>query len=212
MRKLTNLGLLLLSLTVHISLIGFIFFALLTITNWYLQKIPLLGVDLHNTITYVSYLKRHFMLPVNGFKDIWFTGVPLYKDTLLLHYYFILPLTQFFSVLDAVRYYVVGSIFAFGIFTYLLLFRLSKNHLVAAGITLLTLFSSGYYGSLVWGGSLPYFSTQPFLPLVILLLVMYLQTGNRGWFAAAALATGGAFTGLPLLTGTFIIPIWIKFY
>ena len=74
------------------------------------------------------------MLPVNGFKDIWFTGVPLYKDTLLLHYYFILPLTQFFSVLDAVRYYVVGSIFAFGIFTYLLLFRLSKNHLVAAKI------------------------------------------------------------------------------
>lgn len=209
MKAVNKALLLLVSLLLHLLIIGSLFFFFLKFANWYFYKIPLLGVDFYNTVTHVSFLKRDFQLPLNGFIDMWYTGFPLYDDVLLFHFYAILPLTYFFPIIDAVKYYTLGSTFLFGVFSYFLFFRLNRNHLISGALSLLALYSVGFFGSLTWGGSIPYYATQTYLPSVMLLLVLYLQTCQRRWFCLAALFAGWSFLGHPALAGTFVVPVSI---
>lgn len=144
MKTIKKITFLTLSILIHLLIIGSLFFFFLPFAKWYFNKVPLLGVDFYNTVTHVSYLKRYFQLPTTGFLDIWFTGFPLYQDPILLHFYAILPLTLYFSIIDAIKYYALGSTFLFCIFSYFLFFRLSRNYLIAASLSLLTLYSFGF--------------------------------------------------------------------
>ncbi len=176
---------------------GTIFWQWFPVAKWYYTYRPILGIDFYNTVTYVSYLSRHFAFPFNGWKYIWWSGVPFSSDYPLLHMYLILPLTKFFTSPQAVQMYVLFTITVYLAFAYLLFFKVSRNQILSAVLSISVGLSPGLYGALIMGGSLPYFATQMFLPLLLWLLFNYFESGSKRWFYLAAMSLGISFLGHP---------------
>lgn len=190
----------------HLGALGIIFLALQPIASWYLTRIPALGVDLYYSATYVAYHLKHFSLPFNSFKDLWFGGYPLFRDIFQLHFYLMAPFAKTFGLIEGIRTYVVVSLFGLAVFSYFLFYQLGRNVVLAVLLAVLVLYSVNIYGAATWGGSLPYFATQLFFPLVLALLVKYRASGNRRWFYGAALFSGIGALGHPLPVVSFVFP------
>lgn len=191
-----------------LMLVILFYIVFLPIANWYYNHY-LLGVDFFLTATFVNFLKLNFTLPPGGYLDFWWSGMPLSGILNPLQYYLIVPLTKYFSVIDAVKIYMLITILLSGIFTYFVCFRLSKNHFVAAVLASLVLCSEGLYGSLTWGGSLPYFATQMFLPLVTGLILIHLERNDKKLLILAASILGLSFLAHPLGIIAFIVPLTV---
>lgn len=183
-----------------------IYFALMPFFNWYLGKVPVLGVDIYYTATYVAYHVKHFSLAVNSFKDIWFAGSPFFLDFPQLHFYSMVPFAKHFGLIGGIQIYVLLSLFLLITSCCLLFWRLSKNIALALVLSILIFLSPNIYGAAVWGGSIPYFATQAFVPLVIFLLVSYFVTSNRRWFWLAVLISGISLSFHPLPIVSFAFP------
>lgn len=190
----------------HLSCITAIYYLLLPIFNWYLSKKPILGVDFFNSVTYVTYLTHNFSFQFNGFKDIWFAGYPLSRDFISLSYYPMILFAKSFDVIRGIQLYVLFSLFLLGLFSYLLFYQVSKSRLFSLLITLFVLYSSNIYGAAIWGGSLPYFTSQFFFPFTLLLVLKYVQTANSKWLMGSMIAAGLGFLGHPLLMFGFTMP------
>jgi hypothetical protein len=195
-----------LSLTLHT--VSLLVLALVTapIAKWYLTKVPALGVDLYYTATYVAQYLKHFSFPFSGYKDIWFGGYPIFRDIFQLHFYAIMPFAKFLGLIEGIRLYVMVSLFLLVFFSYLLFYQLSKNIILALVLALTISYSANSYGAATWGGSIPYFATQFFFPLTLVLLWKFKTTNNWKWFWLAALVSGIAALGHPLPVVSFIVP------
>lgn len=188
-------------------LIGVVlFYGFKPIAVWYLNKIPALGIDLYNSVTAVALLQKYFSFWFSGYKDIWFGGYPLMHDFPRFHYYLMIPFANVFGTVKGIQIYVVVALFLLLFFCYLLFYKLSRNRGFALLLSVLVMLSVNIYGSATWGGSLPYFATQLFLPLVLLFEIYYLTTSSIRWFLASFLFAGLGFLAHPLPTATFIIP------
>lgn len=186
------------SVSSHIFPLFLLFLAFKPIAQWYLSKIPVLGVDFFNSVAYTSYLAKNLPLPFNAFKDFWFGGYPLFRDFVSLHFYAMIPFYNKLGPIVGIQTYVAVALFLFGCFSYFLFFQLSKSRALAAILAFMVLYSVNIYGSATWGGSLPFFSTQLFLPLLLAFLDKYVLSGNSRWFWAAVLAGGIGFISHPL--------------
>ena len=184
-----------------------IYYALKPFYSWYLSKIPILGVDFYYSATYVSYHLKNLSFPINSFKDIWFGGWPFFSDFPQLHFYLMTLFAKYIGLIQGIQVYVLTSLFLFISFSCLLFFQLSKNIGLALFLAILIFLSPNIYGAAIWGGSLPYFATQAYLPLTIFLMVRYLSTGNRRWFYVASLVGGVSIWGHPLPVVTFTYPV-----
>ncbi len=183
-----------------------IFFALKPFFSWYLAKIPVLGVDLYYSATYVAYHLKHFSFSFNSFKDVWFGGYPLFDDFPQLHFYLMTPFSMYLGLIMGIQVYVLVSLFLFISFSCLLFYQLCKNIGFALLLAILIFLSPNIYGAAIWGGSLPYFATQAYLPFTIFLMVRYLSSGNRRWFYIASLVCGIFISGHPMPMVTFAFP------
>lgn len=190
----------------HVVSFGIIYMLVGPIFKWYLGKVPILGVDFFNSVTYVSYHLRNFTLQLNGFKDIWFGGYPFFRDYPQLQFYLMVPFANFFGIIKGVQYYVLFTSLLLFISCYFLYFVISRSKVFALVLTLLVIYSVNIYGSAVWGGSLPYFGAQLFVPLILALIIKYYQSSNKRWFSLAILtcAIGFMFHALPIIS--FVIP------
>lgn len=190
----------------HLLFFGVIFYILRPIFEWYLSKVPILGVDFYNSATYVSYLSRNFSFQFNGFKDIWFGGYPLSRDFISLSYYPMIFFAKFFELIRGIQIYVLVSLFLLAVFSYLLYFQISKSRVFSLLVTFFVIYSANIYGAAIWGGSLPYFTSQYFLPLTLLLVLKFIQTSNTKWLLVSMIAAGMGFLGHPLLMFGFTMP------
>lgn len=190
----------------HIFPLTLLFLAFKPVALWYLAKIPVLGVDFFNSVGYVSYLAKNLPLPVNAFKDFWFGGYPLFREFVSLHWWAMIPFYNKFGPVLGIQIYVMATLFLFGCASYFLFFQLSKSRALSAILAFLVLYSVNIYGAATWGGSLPFFSTQLFLPLVLGLLDKYIVSGSSRWFLTAILVSGFGFMGHPLPMFAFTIP------
>lgn len=211
MFKLKTISVFLLSSFLNILAGGIIWYYWQPIASWYQNYRPILGVDFYNLATYVGYLSRHFVLPFNGWKNIWWGGGPLAYDYPTLHAYLILPLLNFFNLPNAVLFYMVVCGFLFFFFSYLLFAEIGKDKILALVLAIASSYSIGYYGSLIWGGGLQYVATQFFLPLVLLFLIKFFKTKNKRWFYLSAFLLGVSFLGHPLVAVSYLIPITLFF-
>lgn len=201
----------------HLLALAIIYIIIQPIVQWYLTKIPSLGVDLYYTATYVAYHMQHFSLPFNSFKDIWFGGYPLFRDIFQLHFYLILPFSKYLGLIEGIQTYVMVSLFLLAVFSYLLFYQLSRNIFLSLVLVVAVLYSPNIYGAATWGGSLPYFATQMFFPLTLLLLARYQIDRQKRWFLAASFFSGLGALGHPLPIYTYIFPaaflmifFWLK--
>ena len=207
MGKLKRISLILTSLVFHFLAGGIIYYFWRSVAQWYWNYRPVLGVDFYNTASYVGYLARHFALRVNGWKYIWHGGYPMQFDYPTLHAYLNLPLLSVFSLPQAVQAYMLLACFLFLFFSYLLFWEISKDRVLAIILTIASSFSIALYGPLVWGGSLPYFATQFFLPLTVWLLVKYFNTNDKRWYFLSSLFLGISLLGHPQVAFSYAMPI-----
>lgn len=194
------------STSFHFLAFIIIFFLIQRVSGWYLGKIPVLGVDFFNSVTYVTYFSKHLGFLFNSFVDNWFAGYPLSSVFVSAHWHLMIPFANKFGMVKGIEIYVLASLYLLIVFSYLLYFQLSKSRSLALLGAFFVLFSVNIYGSFTWGGSLPFFATQFFLPFVLLLVDKYLETQNKRWFYAAILATGIGFYAHPLPIFAFVIP------
>lgn len=207
MNKFKKTGIFFISTVLHLIAGGIIYYFFRPIALWYWQQRPILGIDFYNLGSYVAYLARHFVWQFNGWKYIWWTGGPLSIDYPILHAYLVLPFLKAFSLVQAIQVYILGSLFLFLFFSYFLFAEISKDRVLAIILTLASAFSIALYGPLVLGGSLPYFTSQFFLPFVLWLLVKFLKSKDYRWFYLSSLFLGISFLGHPQVGFSYIIPI-----
>ena len=124
-------------------------YALNPFAQWYLGKIPALGVDLYNSVTYAAYQLDQFSLPFNSFKDFWFGGYPLFRDYPQLYYYLMVPFVKTYGKVQGVQMYGLFSLFLLGASSLILFYRLSRNIILALVLVLLVLYSVNTYGALI---------------------------------------------------------------
>src|SRR3989344_2066787 len=196
----------LISFLLHLIVVGIIAYVWQPIAWWYWNYRPILGVDFYHSVTSLSYLARHFSYRFNGWKYIWNSGYPLQFDYPSLHSYLSLPLLGYFSAPEAVQIYMLFSLILFLAFSYLLFYEIGRDRVLAGILSLAVSFSLGVYGALIWGGSLPYFATQFFYPLVLWSLLKYLKSQNRRWFFLSVVFLGVSLFAHPQVAFSFIIP------
>lgn len=190
--KLKKVTVILISVFLYLLAGMIIYFFWQPIVSWYYNYRPILGVDFYNTASYVGYLFRHFAFRFNGWKYIWHGGYPLQLDYPSFHAYLNLPLLFLtnLSLPQAVQVYMLASCFLFLFFAYLLLVELGRDRILALVLVVAMAFSIGLYGPLVWGGSLPYFASQFFLPLCLWLLVKFFNANSSAGQSAENLRSG----------------------
>lgn len=207
MNKFKKIGLVFVSTVLNLIAGGIIYYFWQPIAFWYWRYRPVLGVDFYNLAAYVGYLARHFVWPFNGWKYTTWGGGPLSLDYPTLHAYLALPLLRAFSLVQAIQLYILVSAFLFLFFAYLLFAEISKDKVLAVVLALAFSFSLAFYGGLVWGGSLHYFATQFFLPLVLWLLIKFFNTTDKSWFYLSSLFLGISFLAHPLAGFSYFVPI-----
>lgn len=190
----------------ELAAVFLIFKALVPIFAWYFSKFPAYGVDLFNSITYVSYHLRNFALPFAGFKDIWFGGYPLMLDFPQFIFYLMMPFGAKFGPSLGVQVFAMFSLFVFAFACYLLFFRLSKNFGVSIFLAASVLLSANIYSSLTWAGSIPYFASQSFFPLGLLFAVYYFEKPNLRNLLLLAMVSAFGFLIHPLTILGFLMP------
>ena len=207
MDKLKKIGFLFIGLILNLIAGGVIYYFWQPFVSWYFNYRPILGIDFYNLASYVGYLSRHFVWQFNGWKYIWWAGGPLFMDYPTLHAYLILPLLHWFSLVQSIQLYLLGTFFLFLFFSYLVFSEISQDRVLAVVLTIASCFSIGLYGGLVWGGSTQYVATQFFLPFTLWLLIKFFKTNNKRWFYLSALLVGLSFLGHPQVAISYILPI-----
>lgn len=197
---------LIISFIFHLAAIALIIYLAWPIGKWYLNQVPARGIDLWLSASYVSHLLSNFAFRFNGWKEIWYSGVPYFKDYPSLYFYLMIPFAQHFGLIPGILRFAVVALFAFTSFSYLLYYQLSKNRVLAVVLTLTTVFSANLYRPLVWAGGIPFWTTQAFFPLVLFLIVKFSQSQNYKWLLLAALAAGFGITGHPQNFFNVILP------
>ena len=192
--------------SLHIGTIVAIYYFWQPISNWFLNKIPALGVDLYLSATYASYQLRNFSLPFNSFKDFWYGGNPLISDHPQLAFYLMMPFVAEGGPVEGVRKFTVYALFLLIFGCYLLFYKLSKNHGVAIFLAVAVLLSPNIYGAATWAGSIPYFFSQAMFPLGLFAGAFYLDKPSYRRLTFMVLVTAIGFMSNPLSMLAFLIP------
>ena len=193
------------SFSTHFLSFVIIYYLCQPIFNWYLSKVPIIGVDFYHSVSNVSYLAKN-LNPIASFVDNFYAGYPLFKVFTSLHWYLMIPFAEFLGNIRGLQIYVLLTLFLLIVACYLLYYHLTKSRVLALLLAIFVLYSVNIYGSATWGGSLPFFATQFFLPLVILFTDKYILTANMRWFWAGILVSGLGFLGHPLPMFAFGLP------
>lgn len=190
----------------HLLPLTLIYFALQPIASWYFSKVPILGVDFYNSASFASILSKNLHFPASVFIDNWYAGYPLHRIFVSTHWYTMIPFINEWGIVRGIQIYVLLGLFLLIAASYLLYFSLSKSRALSLLLAFLVMYSVNIYGAAVWGGSLPYFATQFFFPLVLFLIYKYVSLGDKRWFLIGILTTGVGFMAHPMSIFGFVLP------
>jgi type 1 glutamine amidotransferase len=194
----------------HAIAIGVVVWAWWQVASWYFDHLPLLGIDFYNTVTYVKYLSTNWVPFIDGWKNIWWSGHPLSGEYPTLIMYFAVPAAKMFGEVAGVQVTMMLSALVFWVFAYLAIAKWSGSRVIGMSTVGLGVISIGAYGALVWGGSLPYYATQMFMPIVLYLAVKGVVDKSVKSFLMAGVVTGVSVWGHPQSAIVYIVPIvWI---
>ncbi|KKS42057.1 MAG: hypothetical protein UV04_C0002G0033 [Candidatus Gottesmanbacteria bacterium GW2011_GWA2_42_16] len=194
------------SLLLHIVALVLVGISFWPVATWYFNHRPILGVDFYNTVTFVRFLKENLEILPRGYLYFWFAGSPIDTVQVLSWFYPMAFVAKFYPLIETVKFFALAGFGGLLFFLYLTAYRLSRNHLLSALITAMVAMSANMYGSLTWGGSLPYFLNQLYFPLMLWLMASYLASGNSRWYWAGVLVLGLAYLGHLANAGAFVFP------
>lgn len=202
-----KVGKLIIKLLLHICAAGAIVYFFWPLAKWYFENRFLWGVDFYYTASLVNIIRNNPVLTPGAWNYQWFSGWALLSNYPILQYYLILPFTGFFSLITAVKVWMLISLVIFFIGCYACFYLLSRSFAISFVLTLASIYSAGTYGTLMWGGSLPSHATQAFVPWVIFFIIYFLKKYSKRAFAAAILLTGLAVYGHPQNVIVYIYPM-----
>ncbi len=177
------------------------------IIQLYWNQKPAVGIDLFLSVDFVTYIQSHLNFPWASWKYIWYGGTPLAQTYPFLHFYLMQPLLAFFSAVEAVQAYVIGSYILYFIFSYLLFYQIGKSRSLAAVLSVATAYSYNLWSPLYWSGSIPYAATMFVLPLTLYLVGLAYQSGNNKYIYFAGLLCGIFILGHPQSFIAYTVPL-----
>ncbi len=163
-----------------------------------------LGVDFYQFLTYASYVKEHFNLPILLWRTDWFTGLPFIFDYAWLHFYLAVPFIAVFKIMDGSKFYLLFTLFLYFVFNYFLFYELSKNRILSLLLNLTLIWSASPFLALYGGGNNTFSADLFFVPLSIYFVVKYYHSQNRKFLFLSVFSTGFAFLGHPAVALMFV--------
>ena len=91
------------SLFLHIGALAIVFFAYLSIAQWYFFHRPILGVDFFNTATYSKFFSDYFHILPYGFKYFWYAGSPIAEDILITWFVAYSYFARIFPLVESIK-------------------------------------------------------------------------------------------------------------
>lgn len=174
--------------SLHLTVIFILAWLFWPFVNRAIHVPHLTGYDADQFIHLVHYFQNSLPLPLAGWDHLWYEGVPRVLDSAFLHYYLIQPLVAIFDLALATQIYPLIWLGIFFLFSYLTLFRLSRNHLIALALTAGLIHSQSVYFQIYTKGVVLSGLAQMVFPLMLFFLVLFGQTGSFGYLALAALS------------------------
>jgi len=179
----------------HLVAIAAITYEFLPIAQWYIHHRPILGVDFYNSVSFATFFKDNLHIFQQSYLDTSYAGTHIVSYPIINWFRVFALVAKFLPLFTAIKFTSLTAFFLLLVFVYFGTIRLSGNPFVAGVLALLVLTSGSMYGSLTWGGSLPYFANQLFFPLILFTLASFLETGNKRWYWATILFLGMAVAG-----------------
>lgn len=176
------------NLTLHSTVIFILAWLFWPFVNQAIHIPKLIGYDAEQFIFMTYSFRQFFPLPPAGWDHLWYEGIPRVLDSAFMHYYLIQPLVIEFGLNLATKVYPLIWLGIFFFFTYLTLYRLSKNQLIALALTIGLINSQGVYIQIYEYGVVLSSLAQAVFPLVLFFLVLFGQTGSFRFLALAALS------------------------
>ena len=131
------------------------------------------GGDFFNALTYQIHFSRYFPNPASGWLPFWNEGWAVIGGYPFLSFYLTNLLTKFFDVVVGMNLFSIISLTAFFIFSLALFRQVSKNWLVALGLTAVLIYTRASYYQLTTGGFIVSASAQWYLPVVLFFLFRF---------------------------------------
>lgn len=177
----------------HIIALAGLFIWWLPVRFLYLGRMPQIGVDYFQFPGYVKYLIENFTLPILSWRYIWYEGIPAIFDNQWLHFYLAIPLVKIYGLFQGTEIYLLGTLFLYFVFAYFLFWELSKSKFFSFALSFSIVWGLDSYVALFNGGNSNFSANQLFLPLVLWILIKYLNSENRRFFYLATLLMGLSF-------------------
>ena len=154
--------------------------------------------------SFVDYIKNHFALPPASWIYRFKTGVSFFTFYQWFVFYLMQPFAYFFGTALGMEIYSFASLMLFFFFSYLLYYQLSRNFIFSAFLTLILYFSLGVTNALMQSGFITQNAVQPFLPLILWLILLFYKKNDRRLLVLAAIIAGmGLLSHIGI--GTFLI-------
>ena len=184
---------------IHLLIIGVIILLFYPTAKAYLFSGEPSGGDLPNSLTYIEHFQKHLTFPPASWQPFWYSGLATVRGYPWFHFYLMQPLVRLTDSFWAVEVYSLGTLFLFFFFSYCLFFYLCRNHLFSLFLTMILFFTKGSWAAVFWSGFINAGFTQLFLPLSLLLTLLYLKKKDKRFFLASAVTVGLAILGHPLI-------------
>src|SRR3989344_2814349 len=200
------------SILFHLFAMSVIVLTFVPFWSWYLRYSPLWGVDFYYTASLVRILMRTIPFPALGWNSAWLSCSPLLSTYAILHCYFILALSTILDLFSAIKMWMLLSATLFFLGSYFAFYLLSRSRVLSVILAIGAVYSIGFYGALLWGGSLPSFATQAFLPWTIVFVLMHLRTRRRRYLYFSGVIAGLSIWGHPQVFIAYITPAVAAMY
>lgn len=204
-KKFSILFLTIFKLTMHLLAIVVIIFAFLPIAKWYLNYLPVWGVDFFLSVNIASLLNQNLVFPFAVWNYAGFGGWPQFLYP-IFSAYFISFLSNFYDLVLAAKIMVMVSTLLFITGSYFLFERVSKHIVLSLILAVFVGYSGGVYQTLIWAGSLPSYASQMALPWVLGFYVWFLNSKNYRLLLVSALICGLSIWIHPLVSLVYIMP------
>lgn len=193
------------TIVAHAAAIAIIALMFWPFAKWYLDYLPLWGVDFYLIATISELLNNNFVLPHAFWNYAGFAGWPalIYPS---LHAYIIYFLSKFLDFIVAIQYWMMVSSLLFSLGAYFLFYVVSRNFVLSMILAIACALSAGVYETLTWAGGLASFATQAALPWVLGFVILFTKERNWRFLLIAALIAGISVWGHPIILMTYIGP------
>ncbi|OGD53073.1 hypothetical protein A3J78_01415 [Candidatus Beckwithbacteria bacterium RBG_13_35_6] len=192
--KFTKLTKKIFNILAHIGALGLLVWIIYPLAKFYFSGFSAFG-DYSPAFTFADYIKNHLRFPPASWIYSMKTGTPLFYFYQWFHLYLMVPFTKFFGTGAGMEIYSFITLLLFYLFSYLLYFRLSRNHLVSAFLTTILYFSLGVNESLLRAGFIAQNATQFMLPLSLWLLALFYKRKNKKFLILSGIIVGLSLMG-----------------